>query len=281
MANRRMFSKSVVDTDHFLDMGAGAQLLYYNLGIHADDDGFVTAPKKIMRNCRATDGDMKELIREGFIIAFPSGVIVITHWRENNFIRNDRYNPTTCTEEKALLGMVKDGVYGLLAENPQVEALPPVTKRKPPANQKTTDGNQQVNQRDTSGIPDGIPLVDQRYTQVRLGKDRLVQDSLELGEDKVKKPKKRTSKPFSPPSLQECREYYESKNFTFPLEFFFEYYSQSDWHDVGGKKVKNWKLKMLTWQHNYDEKKKRNPAKQESFMQHTPEENAESWGWDE
>lgn len=279
MANRRMFSKSVVDTDHFLDMGAGAQLLYYNLGIHADDDGFVTAPKKIMRNCRATDGDMKELIREGFIIPFPSGVIVITHWRENNFIRSDRYNPTVCTEEKAQLGMLKDGVYGLIAENPQVKELPSVTKRKPTANHATTKpdttGIPEVNHTDTSGIPDGIPAVNQRYTQVRLGKD---------SSGKVKqvkdKPKRRTPKLFVPPSLQECRDYYDSKGFTFDLEFFYNYFTELKWHDGNGKPVKSWKGKMLTWQHNDDQRRKDDKHKQEAFIQHTAEENEEPWGWD-
>lgn len=279
MANRRMFSKSVVDTDHFLDMGAGAQLLYYNLGIHADDDGFVTAPKKIMRNCRATDGDMKELIREGFIIAFPSGVIVIVHWRENNFIRNDRYNPTVCTDEKAQLGLLKDGVYCLLAENPQVKELPPVTKRRPSGNRRDTACDASVTEPDTNGIPDGIPAVNQRYTQDRLGEDRLGQDSSESGKDSEGKAKKRTVKPFSPPSLQECEAYYRDKRFTFDLEFFYRYFTELKWHDGNGKKVKNWKSKMLTWQHNEDKRVAAKHDGQQSFMQHTPEEDEEEWPW--
>lgn len=281
MANRRMFSLDVVDTDRFLDMGSGAQLLYYNLGMHADDDGFVTSPKKIQRNCRATDGDFRELMREGYIKVFDSGVIVITHWKQNNFIRSDRYKPTRCVEEKAQIASLQNGTYALLSESPQLEVAATVDDAEP-------DSNQNATKRDTVGIPDGIPdgsqSVPTRETQVRLGKDRLGQERLELGEDSPGEKKKRTAKPFSPPSFEQCQAYYQEKRFTFDLDFFYRYFTELKWHDGNGKPVKNWKAKMLTWQHREEERGSKQQARQGSFMQHTEEERggwADAWGVDD
>src|SRR3990167_156626 len=95
MAQRRMFSLKVIDTDNFLDMSPTAQNLYFHLGMRADDDGFVASPKKIMQICGAPDDDMKVLIAKGFIIPMATnGVSVITHWKVNNLIRPDRYVET-------------------------------------------------------------------------------------------------------------------------------------------------------------------------------------------
>ena len=110
MAERRMFSKTVVDSDAFSDMPLTTQALYFHLGMQADDDGFVNSPKKIQRSIGATADDMKLLIAKGFIIPFNSGVIVITHWKVHNYIRKDTYNETTCREEKALLVGISDYV---------------------------------------------------------------------------------------------------------------------------------------------------------------------------
>lgn len=111
MASRRMFSLKVVDTDEFLDMGQGSQLLYFHLAMRADDDGFVNSPKKIMRFAGAKDDDMKVLIAKQFIIPFQSGVIVIRHWKENNEIRKDRKSDTVYKEEMAMLSEDDAGVY--------------------------------------------------------------------------------------------------------------------------------------------------------------------------
>ena len=100
MANRRMFSLSVVDTDLFLDMPQSTQNLYFHLGMRADDDGFVSNTKKIMKMIGATDDDIKLLIAKQYIIPFDSGIIVIKHWRMNNYLRNDRYKETNYKEEK-------------------------------------------------------------------------------------------------------------------------------------------------------------------------------------
>lgn len=113
MAERRMFAKSIVDSDAFIDMPMSARLLYYDLGMRADDDGFVNSPKKIMRMIGATNDDMNILLMRKFVIAFESGVVVIKHWRIHNYIQSDRYHPTKYAEEKAKLSVKDNGAYTL------------------------------------------------------------------------------------------------------------------------------------------------------------------------
>ena len=113
MAERRMFAKSIIDSDAFLDMPMSTQTLYFHLSMRADDDGFINNPKKIQRMIGATDDDFKLLIAKNFIIVFESGVIVIKHWKIHNYIRNDRYKPTNYQEEKALLTIKDNGSYSL------------------------------------------------------------------------------------------------------------------------------------------------------------------------
>ena len=91
MAERRMFAKTIVLSDAFLDMPINARCLYFTLGMVADDDGFLNSPKSIMRQIRASEGDMMSLVSNKFIIPFESGIVVIKHWRINNYLRNDRY----------------------------------------------------------------------------------------------------------------------------------------------------------------------------------------------
>ena len=104
MAHRRMFSLAIVDTDRFLEMPSSTQALYFHLGMRADDDGFVAAPKSIAAICNCSVDDIRLLAAKGFVKAFETGVLVITDWKENNKIRKDRYTPTKFTHEKLLLG---------------------------------------------------------------------------------------------------------------------------------------------------------------------------------
>lgn len=100
MAERRMFSGKITDSDFFLDMPFSAQALYFHLNMGADDEGFLDKAKKIQRSIGARDDDFKILIAKGFIIPFESGVVVIRHWRIHNYIRSDRFKPTIHQEEK-------------------------------------------------------------------------------------------------------------------------------------------------------------------------------------
>lgn len=114
MAERRMFAKTIIDSDAFLEMPLSAQALYFHLGMRADDDGFVNSPKKIMRTVACSEDDMKLLIAKKFIIPFESGIVVIKHWRIHNYIQKDRYHETNYTEEKAMLTTKENGAYSLM-----------------------------------------------------------------------------------------------------------------------------------------------------------------------
>ena len=111
MAERRMFAKTIVLSDAFLDMPLSARCLYFTLGMLADDDGFVNSPKSVMRQVGASTDDLNLLLAKRFILAFESGVIVIKHWRIHNYIQKDRYKGSKYIEEKASLAIDENGAY--------------------------------------------------------------------------------------------------------------------------------------------------------------------------
>ena len=141
MAERRMFAKTIIDSDAFLDMPTSARLLYYDLSMRADDDGFINSPKKIIRMTGASDDDLKVLIAKKFVIPFENGIVVIKHWLIHNYIRKDTYNETQYKEQKAMLTLDENKSYKLISS-------------------------------------ECIRAVDEPSTQVRLGKDRLGKDSI-------------------------------------------------------------------------------------------------------
>lgn len=98
---KRMFNTDITDADRFLDLPPTTQNLYFHLGMHGDDDGFVSAPKRTMRSIGSSESDMENLISAGFVYKFESGVVVIIDWHINNNLRNDRYKPTIHTAEKS------------------------------------------------------------------------------------------------------------------------------------------------------------------------------------
>lgn len=130
MAERRMFAKSIVLSDAFLDMPLSARCLYFTLGMLADDDGFVGNPKSIMRQCGASQDDMLVLLQKRYVLGFESGVIVIKHWKINNYLRNDRSQETTYLEEKSTLALDAKNAY---TEKEKVLGIPL-------ANQMTDNG---------------------------------------------------------------------------------------------------------------------------------------------
>lgn len=114
MAERRMFAKTIIDSDAFLDMPLSTQSLYFHLSMRADDDGFINNPKKIQRMVGASDDDLKLLIAKRFIIPFESGIVVIKHWRIHNYIREDRRKDTVYQEEMSRLTTKDNGAYSLV-----------------------------------------------------------------------------------------------------------------------------------------------------------------------
>lgn len=142
-----MFAKTIIDSDAFLEMPISARLLYYDLGMRADDDGFVNSPKKIMKFIGASLDDMNILILRKFILPFDSGVVVIKHWRIHNYIRKDTYNETNYKSEKSMLELDENKAYKLL-DNSRVEVF--------------------------RGLS-----VDEQSTQVRLGKVSIDKNSID------------------------------------------------------------------------------------------------------
>ena len=108
MANRRMFSLDVVNTDKFMEMPLTAQALYFHLGMRADDDGFIASPRQIMKAVECKNDDMKILISKGYVIPFESGIVVIRHWKQHNYIQADRYRKTKFLEERSHLELVEN-----------------------------------------------------------------------------------------------------------------------------------------------------------------------------
>lgn len=146
MAERRMFAKTIIDSDAFLDMPVTSRLLYYDLAMRADDDGFVNAPKKIMRMIGASQDDLSILVLRKFIIPFDNGIVVIKHWRIHNYIRKDTYNETRYIEEKDSLELDENKTYQLKTNESSTER---------------------------------IQTVDEPSTQVRLGKVSIGKDNKE------------------------------------------------------------------------------------------------------
>ena len=215
MAERRMFAKTIVLSDAFLDMPMSARCLYFTLGMFADDDGFVNAPKAIMRQCGASEDDMRLLIAKKFIIIFETGVIVIKHWRINNYLRNDRYQETKYSEEKSKLSVGENGAYHLAGALPEAE--------------------------DDLGIPNsGIP--NDGDTQYRLGKDSIGKDSIHT------EGKKPSEKVFVPPTLEEVEAYCKERNSPVDPKSFYDYFTAGNWYDSKGQKVRSWKQKLITWE---------------------------------
>lgn len=113
MAERRMFAKTIIDSDAFLDMPLSTQALYFHLSMRADDEGFLNNPKKIMRMVGASEDDMKVLLSKRFVLSFDTGVVVIKHWRIHNYIAKDRFKETVYQEERAQLEIKDNGAYTL------------------------------------------------------------------------------------------------------------------------------------------------------------------------
>ena len=136
MAERRMFAKSIIDSDVFLDMPLSTQALYFHLSMRADDEGFISNPKKIMRMINATQNELDILLAKRYLLAFESGIVVIKHWRIHNLIRKDRAKETLYTEERGSLTQKKCGAYTEVNKSlPDID----IEDRQPNDNQMTTN----------------------------------------------------------------------------------------------------------------------------------------------
>lgn len=219
MAERRMFAKTIVTSDAFLDLPASTRCLYFLLGMMADDDGFVNNPNSVMRQSGATADDMKLLIAKRFVLTFESGVVVIKHWCIHNTIQKDRYKETKYLEEKATLILDKRQGY--------TEAVSDV-------------------------YPPCIQIGSSPDTQDRLSKDSLGESK---GEDivgdvpDINVGHKTTRRRFTPPTVEEVRTYCRERQNMVDPQRFVDYYTANGWM-VGKNKMKDWKAAVRTWEQN-------------------------------
>lgn len=212
MAERRMFAKTIVTSDAFLDMPASTRCLYFLLGMVADDDGFVNNPKSIMRQAGATTDDMNLLIAKRFILTFQSGVVVIKHWCIHNTIQKDRYKETKYLEEKGQLMLDGNKAY--------TEAVPDV-------------------------YPECIQDVSKVEPQVRLGQVSTGKDSVGEVREEAAPPTRPTR--FVPPTVDQVRAYCMERGNSVNPQRFVDYYSSNGWM-VGKNKMKDWKAAVRTWE---------------------------------
>ena len=219
MAERRMFAKTIIDSDAFIDMPITARLLYYDLSMRADDDGFVNSPKKIMRMIGASQDDLSILILRKFLIPFDNGVVVIKHWRIHNYIRKDMYHETKYKSEKAQLTLDNNNAYTI----------------------SDTDTLQVCNEPVTN------PSTQVRLGKVRLGKDRLDIGGSRGGEESPPTPTKQ--KHFVKPTLEEVKAYCKERSNSVNPERFIDYYEANGWR-VGKNPMKDWKAAVRTWEKN-------------------------------
>ena len=218
MAERRMFARAVTGGARFLRMPVTSRLLYYDLGMAADDDGCVEA-YAVMRMTGATEDDLKVLVSKGFVRVLNEDLVVyITDWQANNQIRKDRYH------EGRYKGLIDCEVGSL------------------PDNQVTTEWQPRVNQ-----------AGDDLATEVRLGKVSIGKASIgeaSTGEVRAGEPAQSAKPPahtrFSPPSVQEIEEYCTEKGFLLDAERFVDYYASIGWR-VGKNPMKDWRAAVRTW----------------------------------
>jgi hypothetical protein len=163
MAERRMFTQKIVDSDAFLDMPLSSQALYFHLNMRADDDGFVNNPKRIQRTIGASEDDLKLLIAKRFLICFENGVVVIKHWRMHNLLRKDRYNSTQYVEQMQTLEVKDNGAY-----TEKITDDVPLLSDNHAATTWQPDGNQMEPQ---------YSIGKNSIDQIRLGEEREEKDS--------------------------------------------------------------------------------------------------------
>ena len=213
MAERRMFAKTIIDSDAFLEMPLSSQALYFHLSMRADDDGFINNPRKIQRIIGCGNDDLKLLIAKKFIIPFDSGVCVIKHWRIHNYLQKDRYKETMYIEEKSQLDIKKNKSY-TLKKSMDTECIQGVSKVETACiqngNNEYTECIQTVYSKkeensekhsDIKGLDQCIQDVYKVDTQVRLGKDSIVKSSIE--KEKEKEEGIQPQLPFFPTSIHE------------------------------------------------------------------------------
>ncbi len=234
MAEKRMFTRCIIDSDLFLDLPPAAQALYFHLNMRADDDGFVNNPKKIQRMVGASDEELRQLVEKQFVLAFDSGILAIKHWYVHNYIRKDTYRETLYLEEKSALFVKPDGSY---TDQPLAD-LP----------------------------PEELQPVDEPLTQNRLDQIRLDQISLDKNRSDQSGLEKKGEKAlrFVPPSLEEVCAYCAQRGKLVDPQHFLDFYEAKGWM-IGKNRMKDWKAAIRSW----EQRGEQSPSPRKQTMQQT------------
>jgi hypothetical protein len=274
MAERRMFAKTIVLSDAFLDMPLSTRCLYFSFGMVADDDGFINNPKSILRMCGASKEDMDILITEKYIIPFKSGVIAIRAWRANNYLQKDRCNPTSCKEEMKTLSVSDSGFYVELTCGSESEEHPDYYVESTCGSGVYTQKSEKEDSVYTQKSENDISVYTQKsenddsvYTQDRLDKISIDQDNKRQNAPtgagaRTREGEKRTI--FPQPTLDEIREYCQSRNNNIDPEQFYDFYESKGWM-IGKNRMKDWKAAVRTWERSREHASPDAPKSQGSF----------------
>lgn len=216
-----MFSMQIVDSDAFLDMPLSAQCLYFHLNMRADDDGFVSNPKRIAKLISAADDDLKILMAKNFVLTFDTGVMVIKHWRMHNTLSSGRYKETPYTEEKALLLLKENGAYSFhegypIDDSHQVELGMRLSAKQIESRRRKSD--EQVTNTD----------------KIRLDKNSI---------DKSSRKPLKTLEDDKPgiPDDDEIVEFFAKRNMIEYAQEFRNMMKRYDWKDQYGQPFQSWK----------------------------------------
>ena len=211
MANKRMFSMQIVDSDAFLDMPLSAQCLYFHLNMRADDDGFVSNPKRITKLINASEDDLKILEAKNFLLTFDSGVMVIKHWRMHNTLGKTRYSETAYLEEKASLLLKDNGAYS---------------------------------------FTEGQPISDRKYIEMfarrTSGEQKENADKIRLDKNSIDKSSRKPFKTLEDdkpgiPDDDEIVEFFAKRNMIEYAQEFRNMMKRYDWKDQYGQPFQSWK----------------------------------------
>lgn len=230
MANRRMLSKDIVCSDAFVTMSLGAQALYVQIVLDADDKGFCSSPVKLSRSIGATVDDLAELINKRFLLAFDSGIVCVKHWLIQNKVQPTRDNGTKYQDELSTLYVKDNGAY---TDHVQPAVMQPVDMLSTTCQQ----------------------TVDKLSTQVRLGKVRLEEcvstvNVLERRNDTSDDNADAHAPKINHPSEQEVAHYFRTHNLAGDSERFYLQYAPVGWFDAHGNAIENWKLLARRWSKN-------------------------------
>lgn len=221
MADRRMFSREITETDAFLDLPLSSQALWFHLGLHADDDGMVGSPKSVARLVGASADDLGLLVAKGFLISFDSGVVALRHFRVCNTLKRDRIKPSVFQAELSTLELDDGKIY----------------REKGHLN---------------SSVPDGFQpgsTLDPNARQVASSSVPQVMEVME-GRELIKEERPAQRKRFAPPSLDEVEDYAKEKGIKLDAGHFMDYYMAQGWRLSNGNQMKDWRAAVRNWVKN-------------------------------